>query len=138
MKSRNLPNKFVSTISKDWRGKDISERMCNYFSSSTQSQVSKVESCCLTYALMRAQLHISRVWLWDPKDPSSHPTGSSVHGFLQARILEWVAISSSRGSSQPKNQTHVSHIFCIAGRFFTYQATWEALYMYKIIQILGI
>ena len=34
--------------------------------------------------------------------------GSSVHGISQARILEWVAISSSRGSSPPKDQTHVS------------------------------
>ena len=42
--------------------------------------------------------------------------GFSVHGILQARILEWVAISFSRGSSQPRNQTQVS---CIAGRFFT-------------------
>ena len=39
--------------------------------------------------------------------------GSSVHGVLQARILEWVAISSSRGSSQPRNQTRVSRISCI-------------------------
>ena len=37
-------------------------------------------------------------------------------GILQAKILEWVAISFSRGSSRPKNQTQVS---CIAGRFFT-------------------
>jgi len=44
------------------------------------------------------------------------PSGSSVHGIFQARILEWVAISSSRGSSQPRDRTHVS---CIAGRFFT-------------------
>ena len=42
--------------------------------------------------------------------------GSSVHGILQAGILERFAISFSRGSSQPKNQTGVS---CIAGRFFT-------------------
>ena len=42
--------------------------------------------------------------------------GSSVHGILQARILEWVAFPFSRGSSQPRNQTQVS---CIAGRFFT-------------------
>ena len=34
--------------------------------------------------------------------------GSSVHGISQARILEWVAISSSRGSSPPKDQTHLS------------------------------
>ena len=41
------------------------------------------------------------------------PPGSSVHGILQAKILEWVAISHSRGSSQPRNQSGVS---CIAGR----------------------
>ena len=50
--------------------------------------------------------------------------GSSVHGIFQARILEWVAISFSRGSSQPRVQTWVS---CIAGRFFTFWATREAL-----------
>ena len=44
------------------------------------------------------------------------PPGSSVHGILKARILEWIAISFSRGSSQPRDQTQVS---CIAGRFFT-------------------
>ena len=51
------------------------------------------------------------------------PPASSVHGILQARILERVAISSSRGSSQPRNQTRVS---CIAGRFFTVWATRKA------------
>ena len=44
------------------------------------------------------------------------PPGSSVHGILQARILEWVAMSSSRGSSQPRDHTQVYHI---AGGFFT-------------------
>ena len=48
---------------------------------------------------------------------------SSVHGILQTRILEWVAMPSSRGSSQSRNQTGVS---CIAGRFFTSWATREA------------
>ena len=38
------------------------------------------------------------------------PPGSSVHGILQARILEWVAISSSRGSSQPRDQTRISQV----------------------------
>ena len=53
----------------------------------------------------------------DPTDCS--PAGSSVHEILLARILEWVAISYSRGSSQVKNQTHVSRSSCTAGRFFT-------------------
>ena len=45
-----------------------------------------------------------------------HPPGSSVHGVSQARILEWVAISFSRGSSRSTDWTQIS---CTAGRFFT-------------------
>ena len=52
--------------------------------------------------------------LFNPTDWDS--LGSSVHGILQARILEWVAIPFFRVSSQPRDQTQVSHI---AGRFFT-------------------
>ena len=52
--------------------------------------------------------------LFDPIDCT--PPDSSIHGILQARILEWVAIPFSRGSSQPRDQTQVS---LIAGRFFT-------------------
>ena len=50
-------------------------------------------------------------------------SGSSVHGILQARILEWVAMPSSRGSSQPRDLTQVSHI---ASGFFTIWPTREA------------
>ena len=46
---------------------------------------------------------LSYVQLWESMDCS--PTGSSVSGIFQARILEWFAISSSRGSSQPRDQT---------------------------------
>ena len=52
--------------------------------------------------------------LCDPVDSS--PLGSSVHEILQARILKWVAISFSRGSSQLRNQAQVSYV---AGSFFT-------------------
>ena len=51
----------------------------------------------------------------DPMDCS--PSGSSVHRIFQARVLEWVAISSPRGSSRPRDQTLVS---CIAGGLFTW------------------
>ena len=51
------------------------------------------------------------------------PPGSSVHGILQARILEWIAISFSRESSQLRDQIWVS---CIADRFFTVWAAREA------------
>ena len=59
--------------------------------------------------------------LCDPMDYS--PPASSVHGILQARILEWVAIPFSRGSFQPRGWTQV---LCIEGRFFTIWATKEA------------
>ena len=51
--------------------------------------------------------------IFDTMDSS--PRGSSVHGIIQARVLEWVAIPFSRGSSQPRNQIYIS---CLAGRFF--------------------
>ena len=53
---------------------------------------------------------------------NSSQQGSSVHGIFQARILEWVAISFFRGSSQPRDRTQVS---CIVGRRFTLWATRE-------------
>ena len=46
----------------------------------------------------------------------SDPMDYTVHGVLQARTLEWVAVPFSRGSSQPRHQTHVFHI---GGAFFT-------------------
>ena len=64
---------------------------------------------------------LSRVRLCDPMDCS--PPGSSLHGILQARVLEWVAISFSRGSSQPRDRTQVSHV---VGRCFNLWATREA------------
>jgi len=58
-------------------------------------------------------------------------SGSFVHGILQERILEWVAISFSRGSSQPRNRTRVS---CIAERCFTDWAMRQVLtYLYTFI-----
>ena len=64
-----------------------------------------------------AQSLQSQPTLWDPMDWS--PPGSSVHGILQARILEWVATPSSRRSSRSMDWTHLSCVFCIAGGFFT-------------------
>ena len=58
--------------------------------------------------------------LCDPVDCS--PPGSCAHGILQARILEWVAIFFSRGSSWPRDWTQVSHI---AGRGFNLWPTWD-------------
>ena len=57
---------------------------------------------------MCAKLLQSHPTLCDPMNCS--PSGSSVHGILRARILEWVAISSSRGSSWPRDRTHISYV----------------------------
>ena len=63
--------------------------------------------------------------LLDPMDCS--PPGSSVHGLLQTRILGWVAISSSRGSSQPRDQTRVLSASRIGRQTLYHCATWVAL-----------
>ena len=69
--------------------------------------------CLFSIFLSWAQL-LQLFQLCNPMDCS--PPGSSVHGILQERILEWVAMSSSRGSSPPRDWTWVS---CIAGEVFT-------------------
>ena len=71
----------------------------HFYLKQNQSEV-KVAQSCLT--------------LCDPMD--CRPPGSSVRGILQARILEWVAIPFSRGSSQARDRTQGS---CITGKFFT-------------------
>ena len=80
---------------------------------------------------MRALVTLSCLTLCEPKDCS--PSGSSVHGTLHSRILEWVAIPFSRRSSQPRDQTQVS---CIAGRFFTIWATGRTTGFYGLVLLL--
>ena len=78
----------------------------------------------LTYvqsARVPAQSLQSCPTLWDPMD--GNLLGFSIHGILQARILEWIAISFSRGSSRPRDWTRVSGI---GGRHFNLWATREA------------
>ena len=75
----------------------------NLSSAETQYVVCFVAQSCLT--------------LGDSMDCSS--PGSSVHGIFKARILEWVTISFSRGSSRPRDRTCVSCVSCTGRRFFT-------------------
>ena len=87
--------------------------------------LSKEQLCCwkLCCCCLFAQLCVT---LCDPMNCS--PPGSSVHGIFQARILKWVAISFSRGSSLHKDQTWVS---CNAGGFFIAEPPgkpWKALH----------
>ena len=78
---------------------------------------------CILVNEMCAKLFQSCLTLCDSMDCS--PPGSSVHGILQARILEWVAMPSSRGSSLPRDRTLSLMSPERAGRFFTVSATWE-------------
>ena len=80
----------------------------------------------------RIMCMLSYVWFFATPWTYNLP-GFSLHGILQARILEWVAIAFSRRSSQPRDRTRVS---CIAGRFFTVWATSEAYDL--IIPLLGV
>ena len=75
---------------------------------------------------MHAQLYLI---LCDPMDCS--PPGSTVRGIFQARILEWVAISFSRGPSQSSDQTQVSCISCIGRQILYHCTTWEVLSFFK-------
>ena len=65
---------------------------------------------------LRTQL-LSHFWLFTT--PWTSPSGSSVHGILQTRILEWVAISFFRRSSWPRDETPVFCVYSITGKFFT-------------------
>ena len=67
---------------------------------------------------------------WDPKDYS--PPGFSVHGIFSVRILGWVAFSFSRGSSQPRDWTHVSCVSCIGRWILYHSATWESLRVFPL------
>ena len=80
--------------------------------------------CCKlwVYSLGSVSCSVVSNSLWPH---ACRPPGSSIHGFFQGRILEWIATSYSRESSWPKDQTWVS---CISGRFFIIWATKEALF----------
>ena len=65
----------------------------------------KVES-----RLLESERKFSRSVVSDSLQPHGLPPGSSLHGILQARLLEWVAMPVSRGSSQPRDQTQISYV----------------------------
>ena len=84
---------------------------------------------------VQALVALSCLTLHDLMDYS--PTGSSIHGILQARILEWVAIPFSRGSSQSRDRSQVS---CIAGQIFTIRPTRDLskiMYLHVILNLGG-
>ena len=71
------------------------------------------------------QLLQSCLTFWDPMDCS--PPGSSVYGIFQAKLVEWVAMPSSRASFWPRDWICISCVSCVAGGFFTRWVIGEAL-----------
>ena len=90
---------------------------CKHWSSWRKSNNLECISACCVSVSVSVLLSQSCPTFHIPVDCS--PPGSSVHGILQARIVECVATSSSRGSSRPRDQTLVSCVSCIVGRFFS-------------------
>ena len=80
--------------------------------------VSSTSGCVFVYFTVKVKVKVTQLC-----PTLGNSMDYTVHGILQARILEWVAFPFSRGSSQPRDRTQVS---CIAGRFFTSWATREA------------
>ena len=84
--------------------------------------------------MLRTELFMKVLWsvpqscltLCDPMDCNQTPFE---HRIFQARMLEWVAMLSSTGSSWPRDQTHVFCVPCITGIFFTTSTAWEACYV---------
>ena len=94
----------------------------NSTNSPASNKVGSATFCCTVDKLCAQSL--SHLWLCDSMDCS--PPGSSVHGFLQARILQWVAISFSRGSFWTRDGTWGSCVSCLGRRILYYCTIWEA------------
>ena len=79
---------------------------------------------CLFYACILSRFSHAQLFatLWTV----AHSPGSSVHGIVQARTLEWVTMPFSKGSSQPRDRIHVSCISCIGRLILYHWDTWEA------------
>ena len=107
-----------------------------YLSYLVVSCLLRTKNCC-SAGMLSLQLCLT---LCDPMHCS--PPGSSVHGISQARILEWLAISSSKGSSQSRDQTRVSYSSCFGRQILNHWANWEAqifailIYFLKLMHLI--
>ena len=89
-----------------------------------RSKIADLQAWKGPYVCVRARSPLSCLTLCNSMDCS--PPGSSIPGILQARILEWVAMPSSRGSSWPRDESTSLTSPALRGEFFTTSATWEA------------
>ena len=98
-------------------------RVCFILRGHSYSCEFKHIKCMCFYQTAERENRRFKVKIVQSRPTLCNPMDYTVHGILQARILEWVAFPFSRGSSQPRDWTQVSHI---AGRFFTSWANREA------------
>ena len=118
---RTKPTLFPLSKYSRWNIRPLHRLTILHLSSVSWTALLNLVMCVCVCVCVWAQLPQLCPTLCNPMDHSV--PGSSVHGILQARILEWVIMPSCKGSFWPGDGTHVS---CVAGRFFTHWATWEA------------
>ena len=122
------PSVFLSVILKSsCRYQDASHRNISSCIPKYNDHTHETLTYCIIWYEWVSEVAQSCSTLCDPIDCSL--SGSSVYGIFQARVLEWIAISFSRGSSRPRNRTRVSRI---AGRHFTVWTTREDHISYDI------
>ena len=111
----------------------VLEWVASFFSKGSSQARDQTQVSCTAgrrftiWATRESEVGQSCPTLCDPMD--CNLPGCSVHGIFQARVLEWIAISFSRGSSQTRNRTQVS---CTAGRRFTMGAIKEAQFELQV------
>ena len=113
----------ASSWPKTWTG--VSCIASRFFTSWATREAHKDINKCVLMLVTQSFLT-----LCDPMDCS--PPGFSLHRFLQSKVLEWVAIPFSRGSSQPQDWTQIS---CIASRFFAVWASREIIYKIRVTDV---
>ena len=117
----------ATSFSGDKQGSLVCLSLSEFYWSQNDQYSGHLHDCVSDHKLFIAKERkkvklLSRIWLF--ATPWTVLPGSSIRGLFQARILEWVATSFSRRSSQPRDWTQVS---CIVDRLFTVWATWEIL-----------
>ena len=105
-----------------WGSTEETEIRMSHRQTAFNRELSSIQAYDLPHSLYSGLCSVPSVLSDSVQYTDCSPPGSSVHAILQARILGWVAIPFSRGSSRPRDGTHISCVFCMEGKFFTAEA----------------